>query len=76
MERNIVPINKTADRDRCKNYRVITLGNTAYKILSNIILGKIKPHIKKIMGDNQNGFRHGRSVTDKIFVLKIISEKL
>jgi hypothetical protein len=28
----------------------------------NIILGKIKPHIKNIMGDYQNGFRDGRSV--------------
>jgi len=28
------------------------------------------------MGNNQNGFRHGRSVIDNIFSLKIINEKL
>jgi len=44
--------------------------------LSNIILGKIKPYIEKVMGDYQNGFRDGRSVTDNIFALKIIHEKL
>jgi hypothetical protein len=39
----IVPIHKRGDRDRCENYRAIALGNTDYKILSNIILRKIKP---------------------------------
>jgi len=48
----------------------------AYKILSNIILGKIKPYIEKVMGYYQNGFRDGRSVIDNIFALKIINEKL
>jgi len=44
--------------------------------LSNIILGKIKPYIGKIMGDYQNGFTDGRSVIDNIFTLKIINEKI
>ena len=45
-------------------------------MLLNIILGKIKPYIKKVMGDYQNGFGDGRSVIDIIFALKIIIEKL
>jgi len=72
----VVPLHKRGDRDRCENYRGITLGNAAYKILSNIILGKIKPYIEKVMGDYQNGFRDGRSVIDNIFALKIINKKL
>ena len=72
----IVPIHKRGDWDRCENCRGIALGNSAYKILSNIILGKIKPYIENVMGDYQNGFRDGRSVIDNIFALKIISEKL
>jgi len=39
-------------------------------------LGKIKPYIEKVIGDYQNGFRDGRSVTDNIFALKIINEKI
>jgi hypothetical protein len=45
----IVPIHKRGDRDRCENYRGIALGNAAYKMLSNIILGNIKPYIEKFM---------------------------
>ena len=72
----IVPINRRGDRDRCEKYWGIALGNAAYKILSNIILGKIKPYIEKIMGNYQNGFRDRRSVIDNIFALKIINEKI
>jgi len=42
--------------------------------LSDITLGKVKPYIEKVMGDYQNG--DGRSVTDNIFALKKINEKL
>ena len=72
----IVPIHKRGDRDRCENYSGIALGNAAYKILSNIILGKIKLYIENVMGDYQNGFIEGRSVIDNIFALRIINEKL
>ena len=50
--------------------------NAAYKIFLNIIVGRIKPYIEKVMGDYQNGFRDGRSVTDNTFALRIINEKL
>jgi len=39
-------------------------------------LEKIKPYTEKITRDYQNGFRVGRSVTDNIFVLKIIKQKI
>jgi hypothetical protein len=42
----------------------------------NIILGKIKSYIAKVVGDYQNEFRNGRSVIDNIFALKIINKKL
>ena len=70
------PYTKKNDRERCENYRGIALGNAAYKILVNIILGKIKPYIEKTTRDSQNGFTEGRSVTDNIFALKITNEKI
>jgi hypothetical protein len=72
----IVPVRKRGDRDRSENCRGIALGNAAYKILSNIILGKIEQYIEKITGDYQNGFRDGRSVIDNIFALKIRNKKI
>ena len=71
----IVPIHKRGDRESCENYRGTALGNAAYKILLSIILGKIKPYMEKVMGNYQNGFRDGRSVTDNIFPLKIMCTK-
>jgi len=52
-----VPIYKKGDRDKHENYRGITLGNAAYKILA-ILLEIIKPCIEKITGDYQNAFRY------------------
>jgi hypothetical protein len=52
-----------------KEYRERALGNVAYKILSNIILGKTIPYIERNTGEYQNGFRDGRSIIDKIFAL-------
>jgi hypothetical protein len=72
----IVPIHKKGDRDGYENYRGIALGNAAYKILSKIILEKIKPYIEKVMGDYKNGFKDGSSVIDNILALKIINKKL
>jgi hypothetical protein len=69
-------MHKRGDKDRCENYTGMELGNAAYTILSNVILGKIKPYIENVMGDYQNGFRDGRSVIDNIFALKVINEKL
>jgi hypothetical protein len=70
----LVPTHRRGDRDGCENYRGKALGNAVYKILSTIILGKIKPYI--IKRDFQNGFRDGRSVIENIFALKIINEKI
>ena len=72
----IVPIYKKGDRDKCENYRRITLGNAAYKVLANVILEKIKPYIEKITGDYQNAFKYGRSVIYTIFILKIINKEI
>jgi hypothetical protein len=50
LETIIVPIHKQWDREKCENYRGIALGNAAYKILSNIILEKMKPYIEENYG--------------------------
>jgi len=46
-----------------------------YKILSNILLSRLTPYAKKIIGDHQCGFRRNRSTIDRIFCIRQILEK-
>ena len=48
---------------------------TTYKILSSILLSKLIPYAKEIIGDHQCGFRRNRSTTDRIFCIRQILEK-
>jgi len=45
----------------CGNYKGISLLCTTYKILSNIILNRLRPYAVYIKGDYQSGFLVGRS---------------
>jgi hypothetical protein len=65
----IVPIYKKGDKTDCNTYRGISLLSTAYKILSNILLGKLTPYVNEIIGDHQCGFHRNRSTMDQIFYI-------
>jgi hypothetical protein len=54
----------------CKNYKGISLLNISYKILSNIILNRLKPYAKDIVREYQVGFTAGKSTTDQIHISK------
>jgi len=71
----IVPIHKKGDKTDCNNYRGISLLLTTYKILSNILLLRLIPYAKEIIGDHQRGFRHNKSTIDHIFFIRQILEK-
>ena len=72
----IIPIHKKVDKTDCNNYRDISILPTTYKILSKILLSRLIPYAKEIIGDHQCGFRRNRSTIDNIFcVLKILEKK-
>ena len=52
----IVPIHKKGDKADCSNYRGISLLPTTYKILSNILLSRLIPYVKEIIGDHNVAF--------------------
>jgi len=71
----VVPIHKKGDKTDCNNYRCISLLPTTYKILSNILLSRLIPYAKEIIGDHQCGFRRNRSTIDHISCIRQILEK-
>ena len=71
----IVPIHKKGDKTDCNNYRGISLLPTTYKILSNILLSRLIPYAKEIVGDYQCGFQRNRSTIDHIFCIRQMLEK-
>jgi len=70
-----VPIYKKGDKRDCSNYTGISLLPTTYKILSNILLSRLTPYAKEIIGDHECGFRCSRSTTDHIFCIRQILEE-
>jgi len=71
----IVLIHKKRDKTDCNNYRGISLLPTTYKILSSILLSRLIPYAKEIIGDHQCGFRRNRLTIDHIFCIRQILEK-
>jgi RNAse (barnase) inhibitor barstar len=71
----LCPVHKKGDAMICQNYRGISLLNTCYKIVSNIILNRIKPYTREIIGEYQSGFMPGKSTVDQIHTIKQIVEK-
>jgi hypothetical protein len=67
----IITVYKKGDKTDCGNYRTISLLSTSYKILSNLVLSELSPHVRvhEIIVDCQCGFRRNKSTTDHIFLL-------
>jgi len=70
-----VPMLMKGDKTDRNNYMGISLLPTTYKILSNILLLRLIPYAKEIIGDHQCGFRRNRSTVDHLFCAHQILEK-
>jgi len=66
---------KKGDMKECTNYRTISLICHASKILLKIINNRLNPLIDKHIGEEQAGFRPGRSTIEQIFCLRMLAEK-
>jgi len=71
----IVPICNKGDETVCSKSRIISLPSTKYKTLSTILLSRLTPYAKEIIGVHQCGFRRNKSTTVHIFCIRQILEK-
>uniref|UniRef100_A0A1B0GQC6 Uncharacterized protein n=1 Tax=Phlebotomus papatasi TaxID=29031 RepID=A0A1B0GQC6_PHLPP len=68
-----IPIFKKGSKTEPKNYRGITLLSMVQKLLTKLMGRIIVQQIP--MPEEQNGFRHNRSTTDAIFIVRQLVEK-
>ena len=70
----VVPIHKKKDKLSCDNYRGVSLLSHCGKVMTSIILQRIRLRTEEIPIEAQARFRAGRSTTDKLFTLRRLGE--
>ena len=70
----VITLPKKDDLQQCQKYRTISLISYQNKVMPKIILNRLKLQAK-IIAEEQEGFRTGRSITERIFNLRILCEK-
>lgn len=58
-----------------ENYKGISLLNASYRLLSDILLTRINPYTREIIGEYQAGCMKGKSTIDRIYIVKQVVEK-
>lgn len=71
----VITLPKKGNLQQCSNYRTISLISHPSKVMLKVLLNRMKPQAENIIAEEQAGFREGRSTTEQIFNLRIISEK-
>ena len=72
---HLVKLPKKGDLSQCGNWRGIMLLSIPSKVLTRIILERLKEALDKRLRTEQAGFRQDRSCTDHIATLRIIIEQ-
>ena len=71
----VITLPKKGNLQQCQNYRKSSFISHPNKVMLKIILNRLRPKAGKIIGEEQAGFRAGRSITEQIFNLRILCEK-
>ena len=72
----IVPIWKgKGDRQDCNNYRGITLLSVPGKVLTRLLLMRVRDHLLRTQRPEQSGFTPKKSTIDRILALRVLAER-
>ena len=71
----VITLPKKGNLQQCQNYRANSLISHQSKVMLKITVNRLKPQAEKIIAEEQEGFRAGRSKTEQIFNLRILCEK-
>ena len=74
VDAEIVPIPKKGDLSHCDNWHSIALLDVVGKLFGCVLQNRLQ-QLSDVLPETQCGFRHGRSCTDMIFVVRQVIEK-
>ena len=70
----VITLPKKGNLHQCQNYQMTSLTGHQSKVILNNILNRLKPQLE-VTAKEQEDFKAGRSTTEQIFNLRILSEK-
>ena len=71
----VKPLHKKGDKSECGNYRSISLVSLGSKLLSNMLIFRLRYAVDKVLREEQCSFRKGRGRVDQVFTFWLIIEK-
>ena len=71
----IISLHNKGSKQKCENYKTISLISHFIQIMLKIILNRLKHYTEEFISEEQAGFRAVRITSEHIFNLRVISEK-
>ena len=68
----IVLISKTPSPTKLNNYRPISLCNVSYKLVTKVIVNRLKDILSSLISPTQSSFVPKRQITDNVVIVKEI----
>ena len=72
----MVPIPKICNAQECKHYRTISLISHVGKVITKVILERMRRKIEENLEEDQFGFRKGRGTRDAIGCMRMLTERV
>ncbi|KAJ4783220.1 RNA-directed DNA polymerase (reverse transcriptase)-related family protein [Rhynchospora pubera] len=67
---NIILIPKGDEPETPSQFRPISIGNVLYRLIMKILTNRLRPHMKKLIAQEQTAFLHNRCISDNVLLIK------